>query len=88
LKSRSTRTTFEVGRATEPAETVVSDLVGRVGLRMSDAPFSRVVEQALRQSWPRDPFDRLIVANAIVDNAPLLTFDDTLCAHCNLAFWS
>jgi len=78
---------FEIGRATEPAETVVSDLVGRVGLRMSEAPFARVVQQALRQSWTRDPFDRLIVANALVENLPLLTFDDSIRAHCSLAFW-
>jgi PIN domain nuclease of toxin-antitoxin system len=35
----------------------------------------------------RDPFDRLIVANALVENLPLLTFDENIRAHCSLAFW-
>jgi PIN domain nuclease of toxin-antitoxin system len=78
---------FEIGRATEPAETVISDLVGRLGLRMSEAPFARVAREAVRQSWTRDPFDRLIVANALVENLPLLTFDENIRAHCSLAFW-
>jgi PIN domain nuclease of toxin-antitoxin system len=78
---------FEVGRTTEPAETVVSDLLERIGLRMSEAPFPRVVQHALLQNWTRDPFDRLIVGNALVENLPLLTFDDTIRAHCSLAFW-
>jgi len=78
---------YEIGRTTEPAETVVSDLLGRIGLRMSEAPFSRVVRHALLQGWTRDPFDRLIVGNALVENLPLLTLDDSIRAHCPLAFW-
>lgn len=78
---------FEVGRTTEPAETVVADLVGRIGLRMSEAPFSGIVRHALLQGWTRDPFDRLIVGNALAENLPLLTSDESVRAHCSLAFW-
>jgi len=73
---------FEVGRTTEPAETVVADLVGRIGLRMSEAPFPGIVRHALLQGWARDLFDRLIVGNALAENLPLLTFDETVRAHC------
>jgi PIN domain nuclease of toxin-antitoxin system len=78
---------FEIGRVAEPAETVWLDLVERVGLRTSDAPFSQVIHQSLAQSWTRDPFDRLIAANALVEDRPLLTFDASIRKHCKLAFW-
>ena len=78
---------YEIGRVTEPAENVFLDLVERVGLRPSDAPFSSVVKQSLAQNWTRDPFDRLIVANAIVDNHPLLTLDEHIRAHFPMAIW-
>ncbi len=78
---------FEIGKTTEPAEAVVSDLLGRIGLRVSGASFSEVVRHALLQTWTRDPFDRLIVGNAMVENAPLLTMDENIRAHFSLAFW-
>jgi len=78
---------FGIGRTTELADTVVSDLLDRIGLRMSEAPFPRIVRHALLQNWTRDPFDRLIVGTALAENAHLLTFDENTRAHCNLAFW-
>ncbi len=45
------------------------------------AAFERVVETAERQAWMRDPFDRLIVAQASLAAAPLLTKDRTIREH-------
>ena len=78
---------YEIGRATEPAEVVMTDLFDRVGLCLSDAPFSQIMQQALRQTWTRDPFDRLMVGNALVESRPLLTADKTILVHCRLARW-
>jgi PIN domain nuclease of toxin-antitoxin system len=78
---------FEIGRATRPAEQVFVDVADKVGLRLSDAPFADVVRQSLTQSWTRDPFDRLIVANAVVDGHALLTRDDSIRAHFSRALW-
>jgi PIN domain nuclease of toxin-antitoxin system len=36
---------------------------------------------AAEQSWTRDPFDRLIVAHAIVRRARLASADETLLKH-------
>jgi PIN domain nuclease of toxin-antitoxin system len=37
-----------------------------------------VVTQAMPLSWTRDPFDRLIVATAILHRAPLVTRDERI----------
>jgi PIN domain nuclease of toxin-antitoxin system len=38
-------------------------------------------------AWTRDPFDRLIVANAMADGAPLITADETILANFRDAVW-
>lgn len=78
---------YEIGRAKSPAEEVVAALVERVGLRVSDAPFAQVALAAVDQSWTRDPFDRLIVANAAVERKRLVTSDETVRAHYSRAIW-
>lgn len=62
---------FEIGRTTEPAETVVSYLRGRIGLQVCDKPFDKVILPALAYDWTRDPFDRIIVAQAALDDSSL-----------------
>lgn len=38
-------------------------------------------------TWTRDPFDRMIAAQAIVADAPLVTADRTILANLPLAVW-
>lgn len=78
---------YEIGRAKSPAEEVLAALVERMGLRVSDAPFAQVALAAVDQSWTRDPFDRLIVANAAVERKRLVTSDETVRAHYSRAIW-
>jgi len=77
----------EVGRTSDPADVVISDLRQRIGLETADASLATVVEVARSLSWTRDPFDRLIAAQAMSDGLPLLTADETLLAHLDLAVW-
>lgn len=46
-----------------------------------------VVGAALEQTWTRDPFDRLIVAQAAHGKASLLTADSNILSHYPAAFW-
>ncbi|HYO11663.1 MAG TPA: PIN domain-containing protein [Thermoanaerobaculia bacterium] len=78
---------FEIQRTAEPARMVVEALRREVGLKICDLPFSQVTEIALDQSWTRDPFDRLIVSQAILREAPLLTRDRAIRDNCSLARW-
>ena len=79
---------FEVGRSREPATNVVEALREEIGLAVCDRPFARVVQAALDQDWTRDPFDRLIVSQAALGEAPLLTKDRAIHDHYAQAVWS
>ncbi len=78
---------YEIGRITRGASDVLGVLAPALGLAVSAAPFAAVVAYALDLTWTRDPFDRLIAANALVDGAGLLTADESLLANCPAAFW-
>ena len=78
---------FQIGRVAHGAEAVISDLQGRTGLTIDDAPFSHVVWMATDLAWTRDPFDRLIVAQAKAQDLPLVTADRTIRSHYRGAIW-
>jgi len=77
----------EVGKVSEPAAAPLSALRRSVGLQVADASLEAVVAAAVRLNWTRDPFDRLIAAQAILADAPLLTADRTILEHLPLATW-
>ena len=77
----------EIGRITADAAQIMESLRGSVGLATCDQAFAAVVTESLGQTWTRDPFDRLIVAQASSRSAPLLTKDQTILEHYPLAFW-
>lgn len=77
----------EIGRLGEGGRTVVAGLGALVGLRVCDRPFGQVVAKALELTWTRDPFDRLIVAQAAVTDALLVTKDRGIREHYVRAVW-
>jgi PIN domain nuclease of toxin-antitoxin system len=77
----------EIGRMHHSASTVVETLATNIGLRVCDLPFRTVVEYALKENWGRDPFDRLIVANAKAAEAPLVTKDARIRRHYSRVIW-
>jgi PIN domain nuclease of toxin-antitoxin system len=77
----------EFGRITVSGAEIVGDLRDRIGLRTSDAALGSLVHAAAPLSWTRDPFDRLIVADALVAATELVTKDGTIREHCPLAVW-
>lgn len=78
---------YEIKRVTVPAAQVMESLSTQIGLKQADTPFPAVVSAALGITWTRDPFDRLIVAQALAENAPLVTADETIRKHLPLATW-
>jgi PIN domain nuclease of toxin-antitoxin system len=68
----------EVGRISENASVVLSDLGRKLGLAQAEGDFSAVAAAATDLGWTRDPFDRLIVAHAALSGAALLTKDRTI----------
>jgi PIN domain nuclease of toxin-antitoxin system len=67
--------------------TVVDSLSASLGLSVCAAPFAAVVREAERHMWTRDPFDRLIVAQAALADAPLVTKDGDVHRHYAHAAW-
>ncbi len=77
----------EIGRLKPTAATVLEYLEERLALTIDDTPCSIVSRRAWQLRWTRNPFDRMIVALAAVNAAPLLTKDEGIRAHYRLAQW-
>lgn len=78
---------FEIGKISVTGKSIVDDLSGRIGLATCHQSFEHVIDQSLREVWTRDPFDRIIVAQARLRNLPLLTKDKTIHKHYPRARW-
>lgn len=72
---------LETGRLNEPPDVVLGYLQDRIDLRMCTLPTASIVGAALLQTWTRDPFDRLITANAAAAAALLVTRDRAMRRH-------
>jgi len=79
---------FEIGRVTAPALPVMDALGAALGLSVCRAAFAAVVGEAESGSWTRDPFDRLIVSQAALFDAPLITNDRTIHDNYQHAYWA
>lgn len=77
----------EIGRLNFTSKKILGDLVADLGLRVCDHPFSAIVSEAVKQTWTRDPFDRIIVAHALAAGHRLATRDETIRTHCRAAVW-
>ena len=77
----------EIGRMAVGAHAVVQSLTAQLGLRVCDLSFPAVIESAVEQSWTRDPFDRIIVGQAMLSDSALLTKDRSILRHFRRAVW-
>lgn len=77
----------EIGRVTEDANVVVADLSSRIGLNVCKKRFNAIIGRAIGLSWTRDPFDRLIVANADLNDNILVSKDQDILDHYHHARW-
>ncbi len=78
---------LEIKRITQPAETILKDLSKTIGLKTCNKPFNDVIKQSIYQNWARDPFDRIIVAQASINKTMLLTKDKTILKNYTSACW-
>ena len=66
---------------------VLEALSAEIGLSVCDLSFPLVAARAREANWTRDPFDRLIVAQAQARGAPLITRDRLIRKHYARAIW-
>lgn len=77
----------EIGRFRDDPAQVLGALTNDLGLAVSEAPFPRIVSQARQLAWTRDAFDRLITAQAIYEDALLITKDRSIRSNYINAVW-
>jgi len=77
----------EIGRIKEKPERIVKALATDFGIRVCDDPFELVIEAAESIYWTRDPFDRMIVAQATLARTHLITKDEQMRKHYKLCVW-
>ena len=79
---------YEIGRITVGSQGIVRKLITELDATVSTVTFADVAGAAISEGWTRDPFDRLIVANARFDGiAPLITADEHIQSHYVRAVW-
>lgn len=78
---------YEIQRVSDDALTIIADLTRRIALKVCDKHFDAIIGEALSHAWTRDPFDRLIVANASLNNTLLITKDHNMRDHYPFAKW-
>jgi PIN domain nuclease of toxin-antitoxin system len=78
---------YEIDRITVRAVEIIADLGERIGLATSAAPMHSVAAAATPLHWTRDPFDRLIVGDALASSASLITKDVALRERSGCAVW-
>lgn len=71
----------EVGRIQLVEGTTISDLARDPRWRLDNPPLGDVCTAALPVRWTRDPFDRLLVAHALLRRWPLATGDRRVLDH-------
>jgi PIN domain nuclease of toxin-antitoxin system len=79
---------YEIKRTRYPARDLFEKVAHETGLRMCDLAFGTVANAAIVEGWTRDPFDRLIVANAKANGfAWLISADEIVRRHYPRTAW-
>ncbi len=78
---------YEIGKINEKPEKILKSLNKEIGLKESDDNFIEIINEAVKLDWTRDPFDRIITAQAKIRDLRLLTKDQTILSNYQLAFW-
>lgn len=77
----------EIGRIAVEPDKILTYLATDCGVVQADDPIQAIVAQAMRLDWTRDPFDRLLVATAMLHRAPFITRDELILKRFEDAVW-
>ena len=78
---------YEIGRITVEPRSIIDDLQEIIGLQLLNYSFKDLVFASLSVDWTRDPFDRLIVSETVLNKAKLLTKDEKILNNFSNAIW-
>ena len=77
----------EVGKIGGGIETLQRIIVNDLTISIEDRSLLELTSKALSYTWTRDPFDRMIVAQAASDGSKLITRDRNIRKHFKDASW-
>jgi len=78
---------LEIERIGENPQRIISGLNADIGLEICKKNFSQIITKAMDYNWTRDPFDRILTAQAALNNSTLLTRDDSILNYYPHAVW-
>lgn len=78
---------WEIKKIIKSPQDILEDLTKEIGTNLCSKGFFEVVAESARHSWTRDPFDRLITAQASLGNDFLLTRDRSILDNYSKAVW-
>ncbi len=68
----------EIGRINQKPDIITEALMKEIGLVYSDNSIERIINRAIHLDFTRDPFDRMIVADASINNSILISKDQII----------
>jgi len=78
----------EIRRIELSGRDIQRKLEQEIGLRVCTLPFQEVAEVARDEGWTRDPFDRIIVAQAKANHlSSLISADQDIARHYQRTVW-
>ncbi len=77
----------EIGRLNASPDFWLAILQRDFGVRLCTLPFHRVIEASYGETWTRDPFDRILVAQAKAAGGKLISKDRRILDHFPDAIW-
>ncbi len=78
---------LEKNRISHDFNKIYKTLSKDIGLKISSNLFRNVINQAVSLNFTTDPFDRIIVAEAKLNNCKLVTKDSNIIKNYNKAVW-
>jgi len=81
------QTLHEQGALSVGAQAIFDDLERRMGLKVASGEAYAIVKSSYDLSWASDPYDRMIVAHARLNESPLVTKDAHLHTHFPQVIW-
>ncbi len=78
---------YEIKKIRVEADQIQTYLEQQIGLTVCSKKFELICKNAALQKWTRDPFDRLITAQAALTKSILITKDKNIRKHYPQAMW-
>lgn len=78
---------FEIKKIKTKPEPIIASLSESIGLMQPKTNFNKLVEVSLALNWTRDPFDRLLTAQAQLHNSSFITADRLIRKNYPLCIW-